>query len=129
MKSLALGLALAIAAATAAFAADPIEGLWKTEPDDGAYAHVTIAPCGPAFCGVFTRTFNASGEYQSPNLGKRVIIDMVPNGPGHYRGSVWRPSNNIIYTGKIALSGTSMALSGCVAGGLLCSKQRWERLQ
>lgn len=40
----------AILALTAtAAAADPIEGVWQTQPDDGAFAHVTVAPCGGAF--------------------------------------------------------------------------------
>lgn len=128
MKRLALGLAVALATTTAAFAADPIEGLWKTQPDDGAYAHVQIAPCGAAFCGTIQRTFNASGEYKSPNLGKKLVIDMKPQGGGNYAGKVWRPSNDKIYIGKIKLSGNSMALKGCVAGGLLCSSQTWGRV-
>ncbi|MGB3148936.1 MAG: DUF2147 domain-containing protein [Paracoccaceae bacterium] len=131
MKSLfkaaiAAGL-LALGAGAAC--ADPVEGVWQTEPDDGSYAHVTIAPCGEAFCGVLSRTFNADGEYQSPNLGKTLVIDMVPKGDGAYAGKVWRPSNDKIYTGKIQLNGDSLKLAGCVAGGLLCSKQSWQRVK
>ena len=128
MRKIAAFLA-ALMLAAPAWAADPIEGVWKTQPDDGAYAHVTIKPCGNAYCGVISRTFNASGEYKSPNLGKRLVIDMVPQGGGSYEGKVWRPSNNKIYLGKISVNGGSMALRGCVAGGLLCSKQTWARLR
>ncbi len=60
--------------------------------------------------------------------GRRLVIDMAPQGGGSYEGKVWRPSNDKIYLGKIALSGDSMKLSGCVAGGLLCSKQNWARI-
>lgn len=114
--------------ATAAFA-DPVEGVWQTQEDDGSYAHVTIAPCGAAFCGVISRTFKDGAEYQSENLGKQIVIDMVPQEDGTYDGKVWRPSNDKIYVGGIELSGDSMKLAGCVAGGLICKKQTWARVQ
>lgn len=115
--------------AVPAFAADPAEGLWQTQVDDGAYAHVQLAPCGPAICGTIARTFNASGEYKSPNLGKQLVIDMMPQGGGRYQGQVWRPSNDKVYVGKIELNGNSLSLAGCIAGGLLCSKQTWQRVK
>ena len=127
MKSI-LAAAFVVLGAGAAWA-DPVEGLWKTQADDGAFAHVTMSPCGAAFCGVITRTFNASGEYKSPNLGKKLVIDMAAKGNGQYEGQVWRPSNDKIYFGKIGLSGDTLKLSGCVAGGLICSKQTWSRLK
>ncbi|PTV95380.1 uncharacterized protein DUF2147 [Rhodobacter aestuarii] len=127
MKSILMAGVLCLFAGAAL--ADPIEGLWKTQPDDGAYAHVKIAPCGAAYCGTIVKSFNADGEYQSPNVGKQIVIDMVPAGGGKYEGKVWRPSNNKIYIGKIALSGASMKLSGCVAGGLICAKQNWSKVQ
>ncbi|GAA6200563.1 DUF2147 domain-containing protein [Aquicoccus sp. SU-CL01552] len=127
-KPLALGVAAALGLAGAALAADPLEGTWKTEVDDGSYAHVEISPCGAALCGVIARTFNGSGEYDSENKGKTLVIGMVPEGDGHYAGKVWRPSNNKIYIGKMDLSGDSVALRGCVAGGLICSKQTWSRV-
>lgn len=118
----ALGLAATMAAA------DPIEGVWQTEVDDGAYAHVRMAPCGPAFCGQVTRTFNASGEYDSPNKGTQIVTGMAPQGGGSYEGRVFRPSNGKTYLGKIQLSGNQMALRGCVAGGLLCARQTWVKV-
>ncbi len=133
MRHILLALGLAVSAMVtfsgAAVAADPALGLWKTQPDDGAFAHVQMSECGSAICGVIARTFNADGEFKSPNLGKRIVIDMVPQGDGQYRGKVWRPSNNKVYIGKLDLNGNSMRLRGCVAGGLLCSKQTWVRLQ
>ena len=86
-----------------------------------------MAPCGGGLCGTIARTFNASGEYESPNLGKTLVIDMKPRGGGAYEGKVWRPSNDKIYIGKMDLNGNSLRLRGCVAGGLICSKQTWTR--
>lgn len=128
MKHL-LTAAAAVLALAGPAAADPVLGTWKTEPDDGSYAYVEMAKCGAAVCGRIARTFNSSGEYQSPNLGKTLVIDMVPSGGGSYAGKVWRPSNNKIYTGKMDLAGSSLALRGCVAGGLICSKQTWTRVK
>lgn len=108
--------------------ADPIEGLWQTQPDDGAFAHVQIAPCGGAFCGTIVRTFKGKSEYKSPNLGRQIVIDMAPKGGGSYQGKVLRPSNNKIYSGKASVSGNRMSLSGCVAGGLLCKSQNWVKV-
>ena len=67
-------LALAGTAATA----DPIEDIWQTQPDEGAFAHVTITPCGGAFCGTITRAFKDQAEYRSPNVGRQIVIDMAP---------------------------------------------------
>ncbi|KFE34140.1 DUF2147 domain-containing protein [Thioclava atlantica] len=128
MKKLMLaGVALALSAGAAL--ADPIEGVWKTQPDDGSYAYVTIKPCGANFCGDITRTFKPEGEYKSPNLGKQIVINMAPKGGGKYEGKVWRPANNKIYLGKIKVNGNGMALAGCVAGGLFCKSQDWQRVK
>ena len=127
MKQIWLAAIAALGLAGAA-AADPVLGTWQTQPDDGAYAHVKMQKCGAAVCGTIARTFNDSGEYKSPNLGKTLVIDMVPNGDGSYAGKVWRPSNGKIYIGKMDLNGNSLALRGCVAGGLICSKQTWRRV-
>ena len=129
MKRTIIAAIVGIGFAGTAMAADPAVGVWKTQPDDGAYAHVKITPCGGAICGTIQRTFNASGEYKSENIGKQLVIDMKPDGSGKYAGKVWRPSNNKIYIGKMTVAGNSLKLSGCVAGGLLCSKQDWQRVQ
>jgi uncharacterized protein (DUF2147 family) len=119
-----LGLAM-----TGAASADPALGTWKTQVDDSRYAHVKMQACGAALCGVIVKTFLNGEDYKSPNLGKTLVIDMKPTGGGKYTGKVWRPSNKKIYIGKMNVSGNSLKLSGCVAGGLICSKQTWSRLK
>ncbi|MDU8911306.1 DUF2147 domain-containing protein [Aestuariicoccus sp. MJ-SS9] len=126
MKRMAILAGLMLVAGAAM--ADPVEGTWKTQPDDGSYAHVTMSPCGANICGVIARTFDEAGEYRSPSIGKTLVIDMAPQGGGRYEGKVWRPSNDKSYLGKMDLSGDSLRLRGCVAGGLLCSKQTWSRV-
>ncbi len=129
MKHLILAAAAAFGLAGAASAQDAAIGTWQTEVDDGAFAYITIAPCGAAVCGSIARTFNSEGEYQSPNLGRQIVIDMAPNGDGTYNGQVWRPSNDRIYVGKMDVAGDALRLRGCVAGGLICASQNWVRIE
>jgi uncharacterized protein (DUF2147 family) len=129
MKRTILAAVIGVMTAGAAMAADPAFGVWKTQPDDGAYANVKMSQCGTAICGTIQRTFNDTGEYKSENIGKQLVISMSPDGQGNYAGKVWRPSNNKIYIGKMTVSGNDLKLSGCIAGGLLCSKQDWSRIQ
>jgi len=67
MKKTILGVICALGLAGAA-QADPAVGIWQTQVDDGAYAHVRIAPCGDALCGVIGRTFNGSGARRTEQL-------------------------------------------------------------
>ena len=129
MKKLILAAIAGLGLAGAAFAADPAVGTWQTQVDDGKYAHIKMAPCGAAVCGVIARSFDSSGEIQSKNIGKKLVIDMKPAGDGSYAGKVWRPSNGKIYIGKMSVSGKKLKLSGCVAGGLICSKQTWSKVK
>jgi uncharacterized protein (DUF2147 family) len=126
MKKLALILATLFAFAAPAFA-DPVDGTWKTEVDDGAYAYVKISACGDKICGVISQTFKAEGEYQSENLGKLLVWDMVAAGDGSYgSGKIWQPSTDKIFKSKMVLSGDVLKVSGCV--GPICKKQTWNRV-
>lgn len=127
MRKLIIAAALAVAGT--AVAADPIEGVWQTQPDEGSFAYVTIAPCGGGFCGTISRTFKDGAEYKSPNIGRQIVRNMSAQGGGNYSGQVWRPANDKIYSGKASVSGNRMSLSGCVAGGLICKSQTWAKIQ
>ncbi|UWR27549.1 DUF2147 domain-containing protein [Sulfitobacter sp. S223] len=123
-----------VAAAVAAFGfagaafADPAVGTWKTQVDDGAYAHVKVSKCGAALCGTIARTFNDTGEYKSKNIGKRLVWDMQPSGGGAYKnGQIWQPSTGKTFKSKMALSGNTLKVSGCV--GPICKKQTWSRVK
>jgi uncharacterized protein (DUF2147 family) len=118
MRLLAMTAALALLAAAPALA-DPLEGTWKTRADDnGNYGHVQIQPCGPAFCGTLVQAFDSAGAaVQSPNIGKRIVWDMQPQGDGAYGdGKVWSPDRDKTYAAKMQLSGDKVAVSGCVLG-------------
>lgn len=128
MKHLLIAAAMAFAATAAA--ADPVEGTWKTRPDDnGKYGFVQIAPCGDKLCGVLIKAFEANGsEAKSDNVGKKIVWDMVANGDGTYGGGkVWAPDRDKTYNSKMALSGNTLSVSGCVLGGIICRAQDWTR--
>lgn len=127
-RHLAATIVAAVTVLATVARADPIEGVWQTQPDEGALAHVTIAPCADAFCGVISRTYRDGVAFRSPGQGRQIVIDMMPRGGGDYTGKVWRPANDKIYSGKVALTGDRMKLSGCVAGGLICKSQTWVRV-
>lgn len=118
---------LAVLGFAGAAIADPVEGTWKTQVDDGAYAYVKVSPCGGALCGTIARTFNQTGEYKSENLGKKLVWDMKPAGGGAYKdGQIWQPSTDKTFRSKMALSGNTLKVSGCV--GPICKKQTWSRV-
>lgn len=115
MRKFLATAALILVAGTAH--ADPVEGLWKTKPDDnGNFGHVQIAPCGSAYCGILVKSFDTSGkQVESPNVGKRIVWDMVAKGGGAYGdGKIWSPDRDKTYNSKMTLSGDSLAVKGCV---------------
>ncbi|WP_170422755.1 DUF2147 domain-containing protein [Ruegeria arenilitoris] len=133
MKKLTLVAAFAAMTAGSA-AADPVDGLWKTQPGDtGGYLHVSIAECGSAICGTIDSAFDGQGNQQLSyeNLGKQIIWDMVPDGGGSYSGGkIWAPDRDKTYSSKMTLdSQNKLTVKGCVAGGLVCRGQDWTRVQ
>lgn len=117
--------------ATAAVA-DPVEGMWKTKPDDnGNFGHVQIVPCGGKICGTLVKAFDGTGkEISSPNVGKKIVWDMVAEGGGAYgSGKVWAPDRDKTYNSKMALSGNTLSVSGCVLGGMICRASDWSRVK
>lgn len=126
MKTI-LAAAIAVVGFAGMVMADPAEGVWQTEVDDGAYAHVKVVPCGANLCGTIARTFNVSGEYKSENLGKQLVWDMAPAGGGDYKnGKIWQPSTGKTFKSKMSLAGNTLKVSGCV--GPICKKQTWARV-
>ena len=116
-KTLVLAAILALGAGMAG--ADPVEGTWKTKPDDnGNYGYVKIKACGAAFCGTLVKAFDGSGkELDSPNVGKQIVWDMVAYPDGLYDdGNVWSPDRDKTYDADMTLSGNTLKVRGCVIG-------------
>jgi len=128
MKRVILAAVFAVVAGVAS--ADPIEGIWRTAPDDnGNSGHVQVVPCGPAFCGTLIKSFDSAGKSTaSDSIGKLIIWDVVPSGATGYKGMLWSPDRDKEYKSKLTLSGDSMAVEGCIA--FLCRDGgTWARVQ
>ncbi len=129
MKNVMAAAMIGLFGAGTAWAADPIFGLWQTQPDKGLYYHVEMKACGTKICGEFQQKFQDGAKVESDVVGKNAVYDMVGTGNGKYEGKAWKPSNGKTYAGAGTLSGDSLKIGGCVFGGLICSKQSWTRLK
>jgi uncharacterized protein (DUF2147 family) len=118
MKKLVLAGLFALLS-NAAFAQDPLIGVWKTKPDDnGNFGHVQIKDCGGSFCGTLIKSFDSAGkEMQSENVGKKIIWEMVAYPDGLYDdGQIWSPDRDKTYSSDMTLSGDTLKVRGCVFG-------------
>ena len=124
MRSLIVVTCILLAGAAAALA-EPVSGMWKTEPgDSGAFLHVEIAPCGAEICGTITKVVGSDNQ---SSLGKPIIWEMKSKGKGKYSGGkIWAPDADKTYKSKMSLSGDELKVSGCV--GPFCRSQTWSRL-
>ena len=112
LKMIAVAAAIGTLAAGAAFAAEPIEGRWKTA--SGATAQ--IAPCGSAFCVTLK-----DGKHEGKQIGR------MNGSAGRYEGEITDPENDKTYNGSGTLTGDSLKMRGCVLK-VLCRSQTWTRL-
>jgi len=117
MKRLLAGLAALMITATGALA-DPLEGLWRTVPDDnGNSGLIEVAPCGSRLCGTLIKAYGAGGaEIASDNVGRQIIFETRATGDGQYRGKVWSPDRDATYNSRLTLSGNRLSVEGCVLG-------------
>ena len=123
-------LAASIAMLATPALADPVLGLYKTQPgDNGNYAHVELYACESSICGVIRAAFDGSDNaLESDTIGKRMIWDMASDGDGSYSGGkIWAPDRDKVYTSKMDLAGNNLEVSGCVL--VVCRAQSWTRVQ
>ena len=93
-------------------AAEPIEGLWKTQSGETA----KIAPCSQGYC-ITLQT----GKHKGKEIGH------MSGSGASYKGKITDPNEDKTYSGKAEVAGKTMAMSGCVFGGLICKAQNWTR--
>lgn len=111
-RKMSLALAATLIMAGAAWA-DPIEGSWKTQSGETA----TIGGGGS-----FSITLK-TGKYAGKTIGS-----LKAAGDNKYAGNITDPANDKTYSGKATLTGTTLKMSGCVLGGLICKSQTWHKL-
>ncbi|WP_371169317.1 DUF2147 domain-containing protein [Aliiroseovarius sp. 2305UL8-7] len=115
--------------ATMASAADPIVGVWKTQPDrKDLISHIQISDCSGKFCGVVLSAFDKSGkEVTTKNVGKKLFWDVASEGGGKYGGGTfWVPLMDVDTTPTMTLTGDSLKVQGC--DHLICGHQVWTKL-
>ncbi|MGR3795507.1 DUF2147 domain-containing protein [Vannielia sp. SX4] len=117
MRKIAM-MAAALLVAAPAWAADPLEGLWRTAKDDnGNSGLVQVKPCGGGLCGTLIKAYGPGGkEIKSENVGRQIISQTQPSGGGQYKGKVYSPDRGKTYNSKLVLSGSTLRVSGCVLG-------------
>jgi uncharacterized protein (DUF2147 family) len=103
---------LMLVATTAAMAAEPIEGQWKTASGETA----EIASCGSAFCVTLT-----SGKYAGKKIGT------LSGSGADYSGKITDPAIDKTYSGYGTVSGNALKLKGCVMT-VFCESQTWKRI-
>lgn len=113
MKSLLWMIGVIAVCASTAFAAEPIEGRWKTEKGDIA----EIGDCGKSYC-INLKT----GKYAGKQIGK------VEGQGAEYTGQVTDPSDDKTYSGSAKVTGDWLKLKGCVLS-IFCKSQTWRRTQ
>ncbi|WP_424833271.1 DUF2147 domain-containing protein [Ruegeria sp.] len=109
--------------------ADPIVGVWKTEPDrKKLISHIKISACGDKFCGEILSAYDTSGkEVQTPNIGKQLFWDVASEGNGKYGGGdFWVPMINVDVAPQMTLNGNSLSVRGCEH--VVCAHQTWTRI-
>ena len=118
MKTMTLAGLAVLMSAGVAFAADPLEGYWRTAKDDnGNSGLVHVKPCGAKLCGTLVKAYDGSGkEIKSENIGRKIISETVSKGGGNYAGKVYSPDRGKTYKSKLKLSGKALKVSGCVLG-------------
>ncbi len=123
-------IAAALALLTPALAAaDPIVGVWKTEPDrKKLISHIKISACGDKFCGQIQSAYDTSGkEVQTPNIDKKLFWDVAAEGGGKYGGGdFWIPMVNVDVVPQMTLDGDTLRVRGC--DHAICGHQIWTRL-
>jgi len=122
--------ALFLVAAPAFAVADPVEGVWKTQPDrKDLVSHIQVSQCGTKICGTVLKAFDLSGkEVKTSKIGKHLFRDMEAAGGEKYgNGVVQVASLNMKARATMELNGNNLRVTGCK--GPACYGQTWSRLK
>lgn len=131
MKPLHLAFLALILPAQPVHAADPLAGIWRTQPGrDGGFGHVQIQPCAGGLCGTVVRTFDARGQANAASdLGAAILSEVLPTGEGTYgKGRIINPETGRSYTARLRLRGDQLDVGGCIM--MICRNAgTWQRVQ
>jgi uncharacterized protein (DUF2147 family) len=132
MKAIWLGLAAALALATAAAAAERPEGRWVSQTGN---VEVQIARCGPALCGVVVkvmanRSMEAAGAMSAappPKVGQLLMRDFKPSSDGQWTGKLFNRENGRTYDCVITPHGQTLSVRPYVLLPLFGKDLVWSR--
>lgn len=120
MQKLVTTVAIAAAAfiaASSAQAGSP-NGTWLRSNG----AHVEAFDCSGGLGLKVTKSPEAN------KVGKTIMCGAKKVGENKWKGTVLNLDDNKKYSGYVTLDGSSLTLSGCVLGGLICKNDTWSRL-
>jgi uncharacterized protein (DUF2147 family) len=117
---------------TGAAQAQSAVGTWRSAQTERGHIEIVIAPCGAALCGTIARAFSPAGQpatkAEFAHLGRKMIWDMMPDGPGQWSGGkIWDPHNDKTYRSKMKISGGALKVSGWVM--VICQEQTWRAVK
>ena len=127
--------------ASAAFAADPAVGRWKTIDDETGQAKSIVEITQGAngtLSGRIVELLNPSkpdpacdkckdDRKGKPITGMEIIRGMKRDGDAYAGGTILKPDEGKVYKSKMELieGGSKLEVSGCVA--FICKSQVWQR--
>ncbi|MCK0096855.1 DUF2147 domain-containing protein [Yoonia sp. F2084L] len=127
LSRLVIGLMACCLSGGAAWSDPSLIGFWITEPRDGVSGLIRVESCQDAFCGNVVHGIDANGTRVDTLAGNPVIREMRQVGQGRFEGEVIDPRSGTVYLGRLTVAGQSLALQGCILGGLLCATSQWQR--
>lgn len=134
-----IALSAALMLSSAAQAASPAEGKWRTPVQNG---EVEISTCGTALCGRIVSSdriaadpelkdeHNKDPSQRSRALKGLLMLQGFTGGPAEWKGgTVYNPEDGGLYKGSIRLVGPdTLKLTGCIVFPL-CKTQTWTRVK
>jgi uncharacterized protein (DUF2147 family) len=117
----AAAAAIALAASTSAFAADPY-GTW-TRPSTGA--QISFYDCGGKLCG---KVVSVKDQTKKDAVGKVIMTGATKSSDNTWKGDVLNLDDGKTYSGVVTLEGPkALNLKGCALGGLVCKGETLTR--
>ena len=127
MSRYLLPFPIALALATSAAAAEPIEGIWSNPLHS---VTVRVGPCGVSFCGTVIRAGDeaaAAARHGTRLVGSQLLSGLKAQG-GKWRGQVFIADHGIHARANVSMVGADrMRVEGCALGGMICKAQLWAR--
>ena len=121
-----------VAAAPAQTSIGRVQGEWRNAKNS---VHIRTYACGDQICGVISWA-NEKAEADARRggtqqlRGTQVFREFRATGDGGYKGKVFVPDLNRVFSGQLRVSGQDTLIGkGCILGGLICKSTTWLRIQ